>query len=104
MPSPPNKRKRGGDGDIPLRYEVKKRKGLEKLQLLLRIDSEIPTDLEQLCSGARSFYFTILTPVLSCFRNYFGGDYEAFIRKWPLNAGISSFKNKCCSGSASTLY
>jgi hypothetical protein len=94
----PQKRKRGGSCDLPLRFEVKKAKGLSKLHLLLRIDSEKPSDLEELTTGARAFYYSSLLPVLSCLRNHFDGDCHSFLERWSLSRGISSFKKNCCAG------
>jgi hypothetical protein len=71
-----------------LRYEVKKRYGIEKLHLLLQIQHEVPQDLEELTSGARAFYFSSLTPILSCLRYHFNNDCDSFIAKWNLKSGI----------------
>lgn len=93
-------RSRGGDYNLDLRFEVKNKKGMDKLELLLQIEQQIPQDLEMLTSGARAFYFSSLTPVLSCLRNHFNGDGSSFIAKWHLQKGISAFRKKCCVGNA----
>ena len=93
---------RGGDCNLALRFEVKNKKGMEKLQLLLRIEEQIPQDLETLTSGARAFYFSSLTPVLSCLRCHFNGDGDSFIAKWHLQKGISNFRKKCCAGNVNS--
>ena len=96
---PPQTNKRGGQNDLPLRFELKK-KGMGAIELLLQIDSEIPDDLESLTNGARTFYFTVLNPVLSCLRHHFNSDCQAFLSSWSLQKGVSSFRKKCCKGKA----
>ena len=81
-----------------MRFDVKKKDGIEKLDLLLIIESNMPQNTSELTAGARSFCASSLKPVLGCLKHHFKDNKEAFLAKWNLKKGISSFQKKCCCG------
>ena len=97
------KRKRGGTEDLPDRHRVKQLKGIQKLELLLKIDQKRPEGTGDLTGGARNFVMESLTPVINCFHNHFQGDKTAFLNKWNLKHGIYQFGKRRCSGSDETI-
>ncbi len=107
-PSPPDslpttnvnrpRRRRGGSITID-RSGVKTKKGMERLEELIRIHEELPEERNELDEGSRNFVIQTVDPIIKCLENHFDGDRDAFIAKWKLDAGISRWKSKC-DGSA----
>ena len=94
-PEEAQKRKRGGDNDLDGRKEIAKIPRLEdKLSQLLELDTKITGELTE---GARTFVVRTLNPVLSCLKNHFSGNQQAFCDRW--RAGFKAkFSNGCCNG------
>ena len=90
--------RRGGSIDLVHRKLLKSKKGLEKLELLLQIENDLPEQMSELTEGARTWIYSTLRPVTTCLRNHYGNDKVAFVNKWKLTGGITRFKKNCCNG------
>lgn len=94
------KRKRGGTNDLTGRKEVMAR-GISienRIERLLELEELVPSSLEELTPSAKTWYLANMKPVLSCLKNHFQNDIDAFVKKYPIS-GISSFKSTHCHGS-----
>lgn len=88
--------KRGGTNDIVSRKDLGKLKSTEeKIQLLLKIETNLPTSMTELTEGARAFVNQVLRPFLRCLREHFRNDVSAFTSKWGANVSHSRFGKGC---------
>jgi hypothetical protein len=52
------------------------------MEMLLQIEQLVPDDLESLTSGARTFVFTVLRPIIGCLKHHHNGYLESFEQRW----------------------
>ena len=71
----------------------------DKITKMLELEEHIPLSLEELTPGAKTWYLCTMKPLLLCLKHHYQGNLPAFLLKYPLKTGISSFKKTCCSGS-----
>ncbi|KAJ3094212.1 hypothetical protein HDU97_008341 [Phlyctochytrium planicorne] len=98
------KKKRGGDREIPGRLTLSRKKsGAEKLDALIEMqadfDSRKVADTE-LGNRARTFRQTVIKPILGCWVNHFDSDKDAFIEKYG-DFSHSMFHASSCKGHGS---
>ena len=102
----PNKRARKEPSELanlPKREGLKKLKTTkEKVQLLLEIEPEVPSNPSTDCTnGGKNFFYTQMSPVLNCLKLHFGGDIDKFCTAYP-NMKHTTFKLTCCAGAPGT--
>lgn len=73
----------------------------DKLTMMTQLEKEVPLSLSDLTPAAKTWYITVMKPVLLCFKNHCNENIPTFIEKWALHKGISKFKTTCCIGSGS---
>ena len=96
---PETKKKRGarssGDEDLGGRHTVKNLSCMkQKVEKLLEIEKDIPSDKKTMTHGARTFCNNTLDPVLECFRGHCSNNMDTFVSKWK-DSSFNKFKSKC---------
>ena len=89
-------RKRVGDNNLVERSILPKLKTTEeKIELLIKLESHIPSNKFELTERARTWINQTLKPILSCFRTHHGSNLETFVQKYGLNFSHSRFSKGC---------
>jgi hypothetical protein len=91
-PPPPKKRLKTLD-DLEKRNEYHKSKSaIEKLDILIKIQEEVGTDLTKLTNGAKRWYRR-MQPILMCFQSCCSKNKSTFAQKYTAKSlGVTSFK------------
>lgn len=94
--------RRHGSFDVPIRKDLARLRGKEKLELLKQIEKEVSEMPEgrKLTGAMRSFSTQCLLPILRCLRNHCNHSEEVFLHKWGANFVHTKFGSRKCNGKA----
>jgi hypothetical protein len=97
-PPPSNRgRKRGGSDNLDNdRAEIKKARGMARLECILSLPGRHP-DTSKLTESARNFMNTAVFPIMKCLEMHHHNDKLQFLQKWPLTKGFTRFRTKQCN-------
>jgi hypothetical protein len=93
-------RKRGGSENLDeARAFIKKAKGLQVLEYMVSLPSR-HVDKSNLTESARNYMHTAVFPILKCLETHHKNNKDEFLKKWPLQGGVTRFgKTQCnCKG------
>jgi hypothetical protein len=96
-PSPPKRVRLGGANDLSDRHRLKHlTKTSDKLLVMLEIASSVPSKKSELTNQARTWFFQVLTPTLTCYRDHHDSKLDSFVQKHGDYFSPSRFtKNGC---------
>ncbi|KAJ3120248.1 hypothetical protein HK100_012881, partial [Physocladia obscura] len=96
--APAPKRKRGGELDIACRHDVKKLKGIARLNKILEVLTQVTHENRPLLNNGSRAFADGCYPITQCLEKHFEGDKAAFVEKHGLNFVTSRFTAKHCNG------
>jgi hypothetical protein len=91
------RKERGGLDNLDAREDVKKARGMERLDLIISLHRKYPKS-RNLTESGRNFMNKAVIPVVKCLESHYNNDKQLFLIQWPLTTeSVGTFKEKCCN-------
>ena len=84
-----------GDVDFENKDELKRLKGLPKLNFILSLHERIPEEIKTLTISSQNLLSKTLKPVKKCLDNHFKGNKEEFLKCFGQLFAHSRFNDSC---------